>query len=184
MYGSSALAAATRRRSGPAVWLTSASSAPATLAQTSPLPAAWQAAQFQVFARGRTNSWPRSERQRIDGPAQANDNFTNGTIDTRPEAESNLRVLGRAVAAHLGMSRADIDTLHPYDARVLPGDAEIRQIAESFGSRVQGFGLRAGLLAADVERFGFLNGVLSDGFMDRGLRRDVRFSEVLVPRHC
>jgi hypothetical protein len=119
----------------------------------------------------------------LTSPEGRGDNSINGTIDAGPEAQYNIRVLERATARNSDGASAG-NALHPYDGRVLPGDAEIRQIAESFGSRVQGFGLRPGLLAADVERFGFLNGVLSDGFMDRGLQRDMRFYEVLVPRHC
>jgi hypothetical protein len=100
-----------------------------------------------------------TKSQRIDEPGNAKDNSTDGTIDIGPEAQYNIRVLGGDTADHTGTPRAEVNALHPYDARVLPGDAEIRQIAASFGSRVQGFGLRSGLLAADVERFGFFNGV-------------------------
>lgn len=101
----------------------------------------------------------------IDAGSTASDTRADGQADTGPEAEFNLRVLGRDIAAHLGISQREFDAVRPYDARVLQGDAALRAVAESFGSEVQGFGLRADLLEADRDRFGFFAGVRTGGIV-------------------
>lgn len=107
----------------------------------------------------------------IDKNTGGRDTSGDGTPDTRPEAAANIRVLGSAIARHLGIPGATVDALHPYDARVLPGDAALREVAESFGSRIQGFDLAPNLLAADKTRFGFFSGVRTGGvvFVRSGL---------------
>lgn len=99
----------------------------------------------------------------IDGQGGARDNPSHGRAQTSQDADRNLRVLDGAIARHLGVPAGVVGALRPYDARVLPGDAELRQIAESFGSRIQGFGLRAGLLKDAEKKYGFFNGVRTGG---------------------
>lgn len=95
----------------------------------------------------------------VDAAAKPNNTSSNGTPDTRPEAAANIGVLGSAIAANLGIPKWIFSALHPYDARVLPGDAALREVAQAFGSRIQGFDLSPRLLAADRKRFGFFSGV-------------------------
>lgn len=101
----------------------------------------------------------------VDANPNRVDTSANGTPDTRPEAAANLRVLGSSIARHLGISGAKLSALHPYDARVLPGDAALREVAQAFGSRIQGFDLSPRLLAADRQRFGFFSGVRTGGIV-------------------
>ena len=91
----------------------------------------------------------------VDAAAKPNDTSSNGTPDTRPEAAANIGVLGSAIAANLGIPKWIFSALHPYDARVLPGDAALREVAQAFGSRIQGFDLSPRLLAADRKRSAF-----------------------------
>ena len=102
---------------------------------------------------------------RIDSASQPGDTAANGTPDTRPEAAANIGVLGSSIADYAGIARAKVNALHPYDARVLPGDAALREIAQAFGSRIQGFDLSPRLLAADRTRFGFFTGVRTGGIV-------------------
>lgn len=78
--------------------------------------------------------------------------------DTRPGAVQAVGVLDRAIGRHVGD-----DSVHPYVARVVPGDEAIRSVANALGTRVQWFGLREVLTPAERRKFGFFNGVYYDG---------------------
>ena len=100
----------------------------------------------------------------VDGGAKAGDTADHGQPDTRPEAEYNIGVLDRAIARHLDGARAGT-AVHPYDARILPGNAELSKLAEAFGSEIQGFRLRPDLLAEDREKYGYFGGVRTGGIV-------------------
>lgn len=98
----------------------------------------------------------------VDRAAPSADTPADANTDTSTAAARNIGVLERAIARNSDGTR-DAGQVRPYDARLLPGDAELQEIAETFGSRLQGFGLRPGLLKSDADRFGFFNGVRTGG---------------------
>lgn len=100
---------------------------------------------------------------RVDATDPAGDTAANENA-TAQEAAANIRVLERAIARNSDGTR-DAGEVRPYDARVLPNDEGLREIAAAFGSTLQGFGLRPGLLAAQVEQYGFFNGVRTGGIV-------------------
>lgn len=100
---------------------------------------------------------------RVDATDPAGDTAANESA-TSQEAAANIRVLERAIARNSDGTRA-AGEVRPYDARVLPNDEGLREIAAAFGSTLQGFGLRPGLLAAQVEQYGFFNGVRTGGIV-------------------
>jgi hypothetical protein len=101
----------------------------------------------------------------VDGQGPAGDTAIYGQPDTRPEAGINLKLLGRDIAAHLGVSQREFDAANPYDARVLPGNGELQSIADAFGSEVQGFGLRVGLDQDTRKKYGYFGGVRTSGVL-------------------
>ena len=102
---------------------------------------------------------------RVDATDNQDNNASDGReTDTRAEATRNIGVLDRSIASHLDGTSTGT-TIHPYDARILPGDSALREIAQVFGSTLQGFGLRRGLLAADEQKYGFFNGVRVGGIV-------------------
>lgn len=111
---------------------------------------------------------------RIDGRQGRDDTAADGTaLDTSPAAQRNIGVLERAIARDSDGTRAAVE-VHPYEARVLPNQGALREIAEAFGSRIQGFGLRRGLLSDDIDRYGFFNGVRTGGVVFLASRGNTR----------
>ena len=79
------------------------------------------------------------------------------TPDTTPDGASRVRMLDIGVRRFVGAEAGD--PIHPYEARVVPGNDVLQQIAGVFGTKIQGFGLAEHLDAAQKRKFGFLNGV-------------------------
>lgn len=75
--------------------------------------------------------------------------------------ERDLGLLNDGVSRARGGEGAD--SVRPYVAAEVPGNAALQDIAAAFGKRFQGFRLRPDLLAEQRRKFGFFNGAYLKG---------------------